>query len=113
MRRSRNLDRITRYQWFESTSLQRRVRCEPDGSQRGVRVDTLSAKRPIEVVVLNCCAFARGAGASRGVACARLRSGVSGEARGAEAFHLQRGGLFVSRDLRDHMTVLVLMSHLI
>src|SRR5215469_16412536 len=27
---SRNLDRITRYQWFESTSLQRRVRCKPD-----------------------------------------------------------------------------------
>jgi hypothetical protein len=31
-----------------------------------VRVDTLSVKRPIEVVVLNCCAFARGAGASQG-----------------------------------------------
>jgi len=28
MSRSQNLDRMTRYQWFESGSLQRRVRCE-------------------------------------------------------------------------------------
>ena len=28
MSRSRNLDRMTRYQWFESGFLQRRVRCE-------------------------------------------------------------------------------------
>ena len=32
MGRSRNLDLITRYQWFESTSLQRRV-CEPSVPQ--------------------------------------------------------------------------------
>ena len=50
MSRSQNLDRMTRYQWFESGSLQRRVRCELGRAwtqQAALRFDPrLSARSP-------------------------------------------------------------------
>jgi len=46
MSRSRNLDRMMRYQWFESGFLQRRVHCEPGSQEMGDSRISLAATRP-------------------------------------------------------------------